>query len=102
MLAGIYKIDGRPDDAIRTYEKAIALKGNDPVAILALARLLQDRGDASARKRYEDALALQTAPADSEQTLRTLMTLALDGKDFAAAKALPPAAREGPAARASR
>ena len=86
VLAGVYKIDGRPDDAIRMYEKAIALKGNDPVAILSLARLLQDRGDASARKRYEDALALQTAPVDREQTLRTLMTLALDGKDFAAAK----------------
>jgi tetratricopeptide (TPR) repeat protein len=86
VLAGVYKIDGRPDDAIRMYEKAITLKGNDPVAILSLARLLQDRGDASARKRYEDALALQTAPVDREQTLRTLMTLALDGKDFAAAK----------------
>ena len=86
ILAGIAKIDGRPDDAIRTYEKAIGMKGNDPVAILALARLLQDRGDAAARKRYEDALALQTVPAEKEQTLRTLMTLALDGKDFTAAK----------------
>ncbi|MBX3185886.1 MAG: tetratricopeptide repeat protein [Labilithrix sp.] len=85
-LAGIAKIDGRPDDAIRTYEKAIALKSTDPVALLALARLLQDRGDASARKRYEEALALQTTPADKEQTLRTLMTLALDGKDFTGAK----------------
>lgn len=86
VSAGIAKIDGRPDDAIRTYEKAIALKSNDPVAILALARLLQDRGDLSARKRYEEALALQTQPVEREQTLRTLMTLALDGKDFAAAK----------------
>jgi tetratricopeptide (TPR) repeat protein len=87
VLASIYKIDGRADDAIKTYEKAIAQKSNDPVALLALARLLQDRGDvAAARKRYEDALALQTAPADKEQTLRTLMTLALDAKDFAGAK----------------
>ena len=86
ILAGIAKLDGRPDDAIRTYEKAIALKGNDAVAILALARLLQDRGDASARKRYEDALALQTVPAEKEQTVRTLMSLALDGKDFTGAK----------------
>ena len=86
-LAGIYKLDGRPEDAIKTYEKAIALKSNDPVAAIALARLLQDRGDvAGARKRYEDALALQTVPADREQTVRTLMTLALDGKDWAAAK----------------
>jgi tetratricopeptide (TPR) repeat protein len=86
-LAGVYKIDGRPDDAIKTYEKAIALKSSDPTAILSLARVLQDRGDVpGARKRYEDALALQTTPADKEQTLRTLMTLALDAKDFAAAK----------------
>ncbi len=86
-LAGIRKLDGRLDDAIQAYERAIGLKGGDPVAILALARLLQDRGEPGARKRYEQALALQTAPVDKEQTLRTLMALALDGKDFAAAKA---------------
>lgn len=86
-LAGIYKLDGRPDDAVKTYEKAIAIKNNDAVALLALARLLQDRGDvAGARARYEAALHLQTVPADKQQTLRTLMTLALDAKDFAAAK----------------
>ena len=86
-LAGIYKLDGRGDDAIKTYEKAITLKGNDATAMLALARLLQDRGDtAAARKRYEQALALQTVPADKEQTVRTLMALALDAKDFAGAK----------------
>lgn len=85
-LAGIQKLDGRPEDAIRTYEQAFALKSNDPVAILALARLLQDRGDPLARKRYEEALALQSVSSEREQTLRTLMTLALDGKDFAAAK----------------
>ncbi|MCW5834985.1 MAG: tetratricopeptide repeat protein [Labilithrix sp.] len=86
-LAGVYKIDGRADDAIKTYEKAISLKSNDPVALLALARLLADRGDvAGARKRYEEALALQTVAADKEQTVRTLMTLALDAKDWAGAK----------------
>jgi tetratricopeptide (TPR) repeat protein len=79
-LAGIYKLDGRPDDAVKTYERAIALKANDPTALMALARLLQDRGDVgSARSRYEQALALQTVAADKEQTLRTLMGLALDG-----------------------
>ncbi len=86
-LAGIYKLDGHPEEALRTYERAIALKPSDPVAILALARLLQDRGDTGgARKRYENALVLQTATADKEQTLRTLMTLALDAKDFPGAK----------------
>ncbi len=86
-LAGIYKLDGRADDAVKTYEKAFAQKSNDPAALLALARLLQDRGDvAGARSRYEQALALQTTPADKEQTLRTLMGIALDAKDFTAAK----------------
>ncbi|HVH46680.1 MAG TPA: tetratricopeptide repeat protein [Labilithrix sp.] len=86
-LAAIYKVDGRPEDAIKTYEKAIALKNSDPVALVALAHLLQDRGDvAGARKRYEDALALHTVPAEREQTLRTLMMLALDSKDWPGAK----------------
>jgi tetratricopeptide (TPR) repeat protein/HEAT repeat protein len=86
-LAGVYKIDGRPDDAIKTYEKAIALKNNDPVALLAFAQLLQDRGDVTgARKRYEEALVLQTEKTQKEQTLQTLMLLALDAKDWAGAK----------------
>src|SRR5262245_8646089 len=86
-LAGVYKLDGRPDDAVKTYERAIALKSNDATALIALARLLQDRGDtAAARTRYEQGLALQSANADREQTLRTLMGLALDGKDWGAAK----------------
>jgi len=86
-LAGLYKIDGRVQDAIGTYEKAIALKGDDATGILALARLDQDRGDlAPARALYERALALQTAKPDKEQTLRTLMGLALDAKDWDGAK----------------
>ena len=86
-LAGVYKIDGRPEDAIKTYEKAIAQKASEPTALMALARLLQDRGDsAGARARYEQALALQTVAGEKEQTLRTLMSLALDAKDWNAAK----------------
>jgi tetratricopeptide (TPR) repeat protein/HEAT repeat protein len=86
-LAGLYKIDGRTDDAVATFEKAIALKANDPTALLALARLHQDRGDlAPARARYEQAFPLQTAQADKEQTLRTLIAIALDQKDWEAAK----------------
>jgi cellulose synthase operon protein C len=87
-LAGLYKIDGRTDDSIKTYEKAIALKGSDPTALLALAHLFQDRGDlAEARTRYEKALPLLTVQADKEQTIRAVMSLALDQKDWAAAKA---------------
>jgi tetratricopeptide (TPR) repeat protein len=86
-LAGIYKIDGRIDDAAKTLEKAIAQKPNDPAAILTLAHLQQDRGDNdAARKRFEQALQFQTVQADKEQTLRTLMAIALDAKDWAGAK----------------
>ena len=86
-LAGIYKLDGRPEEAIKTYERAVPLKSNDATALLALAHLLQDRGDvAGARARYEKGVALQAQSVDKEQTLRTLMGLALDGKDWAGAK----------------
>ncbi len=87
VLAGIYKIDGRADDAVRTYERAIAQKASDPAALTALAQLLQDRGDVSgARKRFEEAFALQTDTTQKEQTLQTLMALALEAKDFTGAK----------------
>ncbi len=86
-LAGLYRLDGRGADAVSAYEKAIAIKASDAEAILALARLLEDRGDAApARARYEQALALQTARADKEQTLRTLIALSLDQKDWPSAK----------------
>lgn len=86
-LAGIYRLDGRMDDAVAAYEKAIALKPSDATAILALAHLRQDRGDlAEARARYEQALPLLTVQADKEQTLRTLMAIALDQKDWDGAK----------------
>jgi tetratricopeptide (TPR) repeat protein len=86
-LAGLYKIDGRSAEAIAAYERAIALKGDDAAAHLALAHLHEERGEPGpARASYEKALALQTAQADKEQTLRTLMALALDQKDWEAAK----------------
>jgi tetratricopeptide (TPR) repeat protein len=87
-LAGMYKQDGRPTEAVAAYERAIALKKDDPSAVLALARLLEDSGDRrGARNRYEQALLLQTARTDREQTLRTLMGLALDDSDWAQAQA---------------
>lgn len=86
-LAGLFKAEGRSDDAAKSYEAAIALKPSDAAAYLALAALHQDRADLpQARKRYEEALARQTAASDKEQTLRTLLAVALDQKDFPAAK----------------
>jgi tetratricopeptide (TPR) repeat protein/HEAT repeat protein len=85
-LAGLYKVDGRVDDAIATYGRAIELKPQDATALLALARVHGDRGDLGpARTYYERALALQTAKPDREQTLRTLVGLALDAKEWDAA-----------------
>jgi tetratricopeptide (TPR) repeat protein len=87
-LAGLHKLEGKLDLAAASYERAIAVRPNDASAVLALARLLGDRGDAAgARARYEKALSLQTARTDREQTLRTLIDLALEQKDYAAAKA---------------
>jgi tetratricopeptide (TPR) repeat protein len=86
-LAGLYKLDGRTDDAIATYERAIPLKSGDPLAILALALLHQNRGDlAPARQAYERALPMVTDRSRKEDTLRTLRGIALDQKDWDAAK----------------
>ncbi len=86
-LAGVYKQDGRQDDAIRTYQQAIADRPNEPGARRALAQLEADRGDkAAARGNLEKALPLIKAPADVEQTQRTLLGLCLDLKDYGAAK----------------
>ncbi|HTB78603.1 MAG TPA: tetratricopeptide repeat protein [Polyangiaceae bacterium] len=86
-LAGLYKIDGRSQDAVAAYQRAIGLKGDDAAALLALAHLHEERGElADARAGYERALALQPGKAEREQTLRTLMSLALDDKDWDGAK----------------
>jgi tetratricopeptide (TPR) repeat protein/HEAT repeat protein len=86
-LAGVDKIDGRADDAIHTYEQATTLKPNDPVAYLAVGHLLQDRGDnGGAKQSFQRALTMQTLPVDRSQTLHSLLTLALDAKEWDAAK----------------
>jgi tetratricopeptide (TPR) repeat protein len=86
-LAGIYKLDGRPDEAIKTYQAAITEKPNDPQAILALAQLQSERGEkTAARASYEKALPLLKVAADVEQTTRTLLGICLDVKDFEGAK----------------
>ena len=86
-LAGVYKQDGRYDDAIRTYQQAIADKPKEPGAMLALGQLEADRGNkGAARTELERALPLLKLPVDVEQTTRTLLALSLDLKDFEGAK----------------
>ena len=86
-LAGIYKQDGRPDEAIKTYQAAIAERPTETSAMLALAQIEADQGDkVAARGHLEAALPLLKIPADLEQTTRTLLTICLDLKDFDAAK----------------
>jgi tetratricopeptide (TPR) repeat protein len=86
-LAGIYKQDGRPEKTIETYERAIAQQPTNPVALVALAHVLAERGDtAGARRRFEQALPQLKADAEKEQLYRTLLGLALDQEDFKAAE----------------
>ena len=65
-LAGIYKTDGRPDDAVKTYEKAIGIKSNDPVAILALAASIRTL---DARKTWSSDLYLWERAVASNPSL---------------------------------
>ena len=86
-LAGVYKQDGRYEDAVRSYQQAIADKPREPAAMLALGQLEADRGDkAGARGELERALPLLKVAADIEQSTRTLLALSLDLKDFEGAK----------------
>lgn len=86
-LAGIYKQDGRPDEAIKTYQSAITERPSDASAILALAQLESDQGDkVAARAHFEAARPRLVVPAEIEQTTRMLLAICLDLKDFDAAK----------------
>ncbi|NUO55003.1 MAG: tetratricopeptide repeat protein [Polyangiaceae bacterium] len=86
-LAGVLKMEGRYDDAIKTYEGAVADKPKEPAPLLALAQLEVDRGDKKAGTgHYEKALPLLKEGAEIEQTTRTLMTLSVELKDFDAAR----------------
>ena len=82
----MYLQDGRIEDAIKTYESIIAARPKDPVPRLALGQLARDRNDPTAAKHhYEEALPL-VAAQDREPTLRSLIAVSLDVKDFDAAK----------------
>ena len=85
-LAAVYVADGRPDDAVKKYEAATALKPSDPAPLLALGQLARARSDAAdAKRNYERALPL-VGVQDRETTLRALLALSLDLKDFDSAK----------------
>lgn len=86
-LAGIQKMEGRYDEAIATYEAAIADKPKEPAPLVALAQLEVDRGDKKAASgHYETALPLLKVDSDVEQTTRVLMNLAVELKEFEAAR----------------
>ncbi|MFO7179277.1 MAG: tetratricopeptide repeat protein, partial [Pseudomonadota bacterium] len=86
-LARAYKADGNFDQAIATYERALAESPGAVVAELAVAHLFAERGERDkARVRFESALPRIKEAAEREQVLRTLRTLALDAGDVAAAK----------------
>lgn len=86
-LAAIYRQDGRFDEAIKTYEGAIAERPRETSPLLALAQLELDRNEPrKARGHYEQALGLMKVAADVESTTRTLMGICLDLSDFDAAK----------------
>ena len=85
--AGIEKLEGRTDRAQAAYERAIGEDPKNPIAVVALARMLNERGEkAAARTRFEQALPALKDDADREQVLRTLLGLCLDLKDYDAAK----------------
>ncbi len=85
-LAGLYEQAGRIDDAIATYARAIESQPSGTVAPLARARLLERRGDLKgARDGFEQVLP-RLKGSELEITLRSLMRLSLDLKDFDTAK----------------
>lgn len=86
-IAGLEKLQGKPERAQAAYERAIGEDAKNPIAVVALARMLSERGDkANARTRFEQALPALKDDADREQVLRTLLGLCLDLKDYDAAK----------------
>jgi cellulose synthase operon protein C len=85
-LAGIEQLEGKLDQALESYARASAEKPQAPAAELAIARLLERRGDrAGAREHYEKALGRSKEDAEREQILRSLRTLSLDLGDHPAA-----------------
>jgi cellulose synthase operon protein C len=88
-LAGIYVQANRYEQAEKSYEEAIALAPKDPLALLALGRLHDERGNKErASELLERALPLISEAQEREQTLRQLMLLQVDRKNFQRAREL--------------
>ncbi len=87
VLAGLYVQDGHASRADALLRDAIAERPKDPAPRLSLGQLQKDQGESAlARQTYEEALALLPNGQDRENTLRTLVALGLDAKDFDGAK----------------
>ena len=104
-LAGIHRIDNRPQDAIRLYREAIDIRRGTAAgapatgtnrgpdtretlgALRALADTVMDAGDMSeARTLYEQLFAKYSDRSDKEAALRSLIRICLDTKDYPSAK----------------
>jgi len=85
--AGLLKSDKRDKEAMLAYEDAAKQKPDRATVWVAIARLKQDGGDLKgAVAAYEKALPLHKDKLEKEATLRALMELHVDLKDYAAAK----------------
>jgi len=87
VYAGLLKSDKRDKEAMLAYEDAAKQKPDRATVWVAIARLKQDGGDLKgAVAAYEKALPLHKDKLEKEATLRALMELHVDLKDYAAAK----------------
>jgi len=85
-LAGLDQLEGRLEQALERYARASSERPKNPAAELAIARLLERRGDRhGAREHFDQALARTKDDAEREQILRSLRSLSLDLGDTAAA-----------------
>jgi tetratricopeptide (TPR) repeat protein len=74
----------QPDQARQSYEAALKLQSDNPQALVGLAQIARESGDAGAAGRYLDQ-ALAATP-DSAKALAAKADLAAASGDFAAAE----------------
>ncbi|HEY3594202.1 MAG TPA: tetratricopeptide repeat protein, partial [Polyangiaceae bacterium] len=85
-LAAAYREDGQPEEAAKIYEAAAADRPSDPLPMRALADLALARNDAAVARGYFEKVLPLVQGQDKEQTLRSLIAVALQMRDFDAAK----------------